>query len=519
MEVPAVADAVGRDERRERRAQAVGARGGADRLAREQLIVRRRERILRVERELELRPAVLGVDLADAEPVAVEVAQQLRDELAHVEHRVRAVDRAAVRRDRLVGVLADEPLELAAGLELVAQSRRALDDALERRPVAVLPARAFLQPELAGGPREGGLAGQLHDPLGHGLDAEVAGRRVDALDAPGDVIVGVEHGKQEGAAHAAFNGGGELVDGRGARALDAVRIAPGDGEGAYALGLELGSESREIRVAHGCSFGRVLDIRSREGIHAGRRAGQRPRAGRYDRRVPGAVTLRDLVADLVAIDSVNPDLVPGGAGEMEIARFIAGWLERAGVEARIDEVAPGRANVIGVARGRGGGRTLLLNGHTDTVGHDGYERPLEPRIEGDRLYGRGGFDMKGGTAAALWACAEAAKLGLAGDVVVTAVCDEEFASIGTQAVAAQVRAGCRDRHRADRARGLRRAQGLRVARGRDHRPRRARLAAAARHRRDRQGRPRADRHRGARPAARGGRRSIRFSALAPCTPR
>ncbi len=156
--------------------------------------------------------------------------------------------------------------------------------------------------------------------------------------------------------------------------------------------------------------------------------------------MPVAVTLRDLVADLVAIDSVNPDLVSGGAGELEIARFIAGWLEHAGVEARIDEVAPGRANVIGVARGRGGGRTLLLNGHTDTAGHDGYERPLEPRIEGDRLYGRGGFDMKGGTAAALWACAEAVKLGLAGDVVVTAVCDEEFASIGTQAVAAQVRA-------------------------------------------------------------------------------
>jgi acetylornithine deacetylase/succinyl-diaminopimelate desuccinylase-like protein len=154
--------------------------------------------------------------------------------------------------------------------------------------------------------------------------------------------------------------------------------------------------------------------------------------------VPGS--LRQLVSDLVAIDSVNPELVPGGAGEMEIARFIASFLERAGAEARIDEVAPGRANVIGVARGRGGGRTLLLNGHTDTVGFDGYERPLEARAEGDRLYGRGGFDMKGGTAAALWACAEAVSLGLAGDVVVAAVCDEEFASIGTQALAHSVRA-------------------------------------------------------------------------------
>ena len=152
------------------------------------------------------------------------------------------------------------------------------------------------------------------------------------------------------------------------------------------------------------------------------------------------MTLRALVADLVAIDSVNPQLVPGGAGELEIARFIAGWLEAAGVEARIDEIAPGRANVTGVARGTGGGRTLLLNGHTDTVGHDGYERPLDPRVEGDRLYGRGGFDMKGGVAAAMWACAEAARLELAGDVIVTAVCDEEFASIGTQALAGQVHA-------------------------------------------------------------------------------
>ena len=152
------------------------------------------------------------------------------------------------------------------------------------------------------------------------------------------------------------------------------------------------------------------------------------------------MTLRALVADLVAIDSVNPELVPGGAGELEIARFIAGWLEAAGVETRVDEIAPGRANVIGVARGTGGGRTLLLNGHTDTVGHDGYERPLEPHVEGDRLYGRGGFDMKGGVAAAMWACAEAAQLELPGDVVVAAVCDEEFASIGTQAVAEQISA-------------------------------------------------------------------------------
>ena len=131
--------------------------------------------------------------------------------------------------------------------------------------------------------------------------------------------------------------------------------------------------------------------------------------------------------------------MPGGAGELEIARFIAGWLEAAGVEARIDEVAPGRANVIGVARGTGGGRTLLLNGHTDTVGHDGYERPLEPRVEGDRLYGRGRLRHEGRRRPR--PCGPAPRRrdsSWPGDVVVAAVCDEEFASIGTQAVAEQI---------------------------------------------------------------------------------
>ena len=80
--MPAVADPFGRDQRCEGRAQAVGASGGADRLAREQLIVGRAERILGVERELELRPGVLRVNLADPEAVGVEVGEQLREELA-----------------------------------------------------------------------------------------------------------------------------------------------------------------------------------------------------------------------------------------------------------------------------------------------------------------------------------------------------------------------------------------------------------------------------------------------------
>jgi acetylornithine deacetylase len=137
-----------------------------------------------------------------------------------------------------------------------------------------------------------------------------------------------------------------------------------------------------------------------------------------------------LLADLVAIDSVNPDLVPGGAGEDEIARFVAGWLERAGLDVTVEEVLPGRPNVVGVARGSGGGRSLLLNAHMDTVGYEGMEDPLTPRVEGERMYGRGAYDMKAGLAAIMVAGAEAARAGLRGDVIVTGVCDEEFASIG-----------------------------------------------------------------------------------------
>ena len=145
-----------------------------------------------------------------------------------------------------------------------------------------------------------------------------------------------------------------------------------------------------------------------------------------------------LLERLVSIDSVNPDL--GGAGEGEIAAFVAEWARGAGLEVELDEAAPGRPNVIATARGSGGGRTLLLNAHTDTVGHGGMADPLVPRVHERRLFGRGSYDMKGGLAACLVAAAEVARGGLRGDVVVSAVVDEEAASIGTQSVLKQVRA-------------------------------------------------------------------------------
>src|SRR5512144_2245894 len=113
-----------------------------------------------------------------------------------------------------------------------------------------------------------------------------------------------------------------------------------------------------------------------------------------------------LLADLVAIDSVNPELVSGGAGERAIAGYIADWLSAAGLDVRLDEVKPGRPNVIAVAHGTGGGRTLLLNGHVDTVGVAGMADAHRPRVEGDRMYGRGAYDMKCGVAACMVAMRE-----------------------------------------------------------------------------------------------------------------
>jgi acetylornithine deacetylase len=140
--------------------------------------------------------------------------------------------------------------------------------------------------------------------------------------------------------------------------------------------------------------------------------------------------LEQLLSDLVAIESVNPALDPQGAGEGEVARFVARWLADRGFDVSVDDVAPGRPNVVG-RRGGGSGRRLLLLAHTDTVAVGGAPAP---RIEDGRLHGRGSYDMKAGLAAAMDAAA--ALDGIAGEVVVAAVCDEEAGGLGTRALLA-----------------------------------------------------------------------------------
>jgi acetylornithine deacetylase len=149
----------------------------------------------------------------------------------------------------------------------------------------------------------------------------------------------------------------------------------------------------------------------------------------------------ELTGQLVAIDSINPELVPGAKGEAALASFVAAWLREAGLEVELIEPEPGRPSVVATLRGSGGGRSLMLNAHLDTVGVGGMTDAFSPRVEGRRLYGRGAYDMKGSLAAILLAARELrGQGGLRGDLVVTAVADEEVASLGTSAVVRHRRA-------------------------------------------------------------------------------
>jgi acetylornithine deacetylase len=144
-----------------------------------------------------------------------------------------------------------------------------------------------------------------------------------------------------------------------------------------------------------------------------------------------------LLHDLVAIDSVNPSLVPGAAGEAAVAVRVADACRAAGLAVHVTEVAPRRPNVVAVLEGRSPGRTLMLCGHTDTVGvGDAMHAPFTPAERDGRIYGRGAQDMKAGVAAMIDAARViAARGGLArGRLVVAAVVDEEYASIGADAV-------------------------------------------------------------------------------------
>ncbi len=138
--------------------------------------------------------------------------------------------------------------------------------------------------------------------------------------------------------------------------------------------------------------------------------------------------------ELVQTNSINPILAEGGVGESLVAALLAEVCEDIGFDVQMQESAPGRPNVVAHRSGTGGGRSLLLTGHTDTVGIENMDEAFEARVSEGKLYGRGAYDMKGGLAAILGAAAALRDTELAGDLWLGFVTDEEYASVGTDAL-------------------------------------------------------------------------------------
>lgn len=154
--------------------------------------------------------------------------------------------------------------------------------------------------------------------------------------------------------------------------------------------------------------------------------------GRADRR-----RVVELLSELVAIDSVNPSVEGGTHGERELARYLNEFFQGLGLEVSMQEVLPGRPNVLARLSGARTGRTLLVEAHMDTVTATTMRDALKPRLEGNRLHGRGACDVKGSIAAFLHALEllQPYREQLPADLLFLAAIDEEVGFTGSRAFA------------------------------------------------------------------------------------
>lgn len=131
-----------------------------------------------------------------------------------------------------------------------------------------------------------------------------------------------------------------------------------------------------------------------------------------------------LTADLVKLNSENP-VNDEGAVTDYITACLSDWK----IDYKLQEVMPGRQNIIATVKGSGEKPPLFFIAHMDTVpvGEGWTKKPLEPTIEDGKLYGRGAADMKGGLAAALYAIKKVSEDAVVppGDLIVVATVDEE----------------------------------------------------------------------------------------------
>src|SRR5947208_1123748 len=150
---------------------------------------------------------------------------------------------------------------------------------------------------------------------------------------------------------------------------------------------------------------------------------------------------------MIAIPSVTGD-------EAKIQKFLADYMTKIGLDVDVwetdwealkkhpgyrpvDRGYEGRPNIVATLKGSGGGRSLLLNGHTDVIpvgGGEGWsDNPWSATIKDGRIYGRGSADMKSGVASHIMAveCLLAAGLKPKGDVYINVVVDEEVSGHGT----------------------------------------------------------------------------------------
>lgn len=144
-----------------------------------------------------------------------------------------------------------------------------------------------------------------------------------------------------------------------------------------------------------------------------------------------------LARELIAIDSVSPSLAPTGAGEARLAALLGERLAASGFAVREVPCAdPRRPSLLATHVGTRPGPHVVVNGHLDTVPVEGMPHPFEPRVEGEKLFGRGASDMKAGIAGLVVAAEELAAHDLPGRLTVALVADEEDGSTGAEAVLA-----------------------------------------------------------------------------------